>query len=141
MTTLVKENLLEILRDLVAEKGYLTEKTIRDLAQEMGISANEVYSVATFYSFIKTQPAGKYIIRVCQTISCDLAGKDELIKSLEKELGIKCGETTEDKMFTLETTNCVGLCDQGPALLVNNEMYTKMDSKKAVELIKEYRLK
>ena len=81
-----KESLLPILNDLVAKKGYLTEKTVRDLAYHTGISANEIYSVATFYSFIKTKPTGKYIIRICRTISCDLAGKDELIKAIEKEL-------------------------------------------------------
>lgn len=136
-----KDNLLRMLQDLVAKKGYLTEKTVRDLAKDLDMSANEVYSVATFYSFIKTKPTGKYVIRICQTISCELAGKEEIIKALEKELRISCGETTEDMLFTLETTNCIGMCDQGPAMLVNDEVYTKMDSKKAVELIREYRAK
>jgi len=136
-----KDHLLRILQDLVAKKGYLTEKIVRDLAKDMNISPNEVYSVATFYSFIKTKPTGKYVIRICQTISCDLAGKEEIIKALEKELRIKCGQTTDDMLFTLETTNCMGMCDQGPAMLVNDEVYTKMDSIKAIELIREYKTK
>ncbi len=136
-----KENLPGILQELVAKKGYLTEKTVRDLAKDMDISANEVYSVATFYSFIKTKPTGKYVIRICQTISCELAGKEEIVKALEKELRIKCGDTTDDMLFTLERTNCIGMCDQGPAMLLNDEVYTKMDSKKAVELIREYKSK
>ena len=136
-----KDHLLRILQDLVAKKGYLTEKIVRDLAKDMNISPNEVYSVATFYSFIKTKPTGKFVIRICQTISCDLAGKEEIIKALEKELRIKCGQTTDDMMFTLETTNCMGMCDQGPAMLVNDEIYTKMDSIKAIELIREYKTK
>lgn len=136
-----KEYLLPILQDLVSKKGYLTEKIIRDVAMEMKISPNEVYGVATFYSFIKTKPTGKYVIRICQTIGCDLAGKDELIKALEKELRIKCGGTTDDMMFTLEKTNCIGMCDQGPAMLINDEVYTRMDSKKVIELIKEYKAK
>lgn len=136
-----KEYLLPILQDLVSKKGYLTEKIIRDVAKEMEISPNEVYGVATFYSFIKTKPTGKYIIRICKTIGCDLAGKDELIRALEKELRVKCGNTTDDMMFTLETTNCIGMCDQGPAMLINDEVYTRMDSKKAVELVKEYKAK
>lgn len=136
-----KENLLPILQELVSKKGYISEKITRDLAHEMNISPNEIYSVASFYSFIKTKPVGKYVIKICKTISCDLAGKADVIKALEKELGINCGETTEDKLFTLETTNCIGMCDQGPALLINDTVYTKMDSKKAVELIKEYKTK
>jgi len=134
-------HLIAILQDLVAKKGYLTEKIVRDLALDMDMSANEIYSVATFYSFIKTKPTGKFVIKICKTISCDMAGKDEIIKALEKELNIKCGETTEDMLFTLETTNCIGMCDQGPALLVNDDVYTKMDSKKAVELVREYKSK
>jgi len=136
-----KEYLLPVLQDLVAKKGYLTKEIVRNVAKEMDISPNEVYGVATFYSFIKTKPTGKYVIRICQTISCDLAGKDELIRTLEKELGVNCGETTQDMLFTLETTNCIGMCDQGPAMLVNDDVYTKMDSKKIVEVIKEYRVK
>ena len=136
-----KECLLAILQDLVTKRGYLTEKLVRDVAYEMNISPNEVYSVATFYSFLKTKPVGKYVIKICRTISCDLAGKGELIKTLEKELNIKCGETTEDKLFTLETTNCIGLCDQGPAMLINDTPYTHMDSKKVVEVIQEYKTK
>ncbi len=136
-----KEYLLPILQELVGKKGYLTEKIIRDVAKEMNISPNEVYGVATFYSFIKTKPTGKYVIRICQTIGCDLAGKDELIKALEKELRVKCSGTTDDMMFTLEKTNCIGMCDQGPAMLINDEVYARMDSKKAVELVKEYKAK
>jgi len=136
-----KEYLLPILQELVSKKGYLTEKIIRDVAKEMTLSPNKVYGVATFYSFIKTKPTGKYVIRICKTIGCDLAGKDELIKALEKELRVKCGGTTDDMMFTLETTNCIGMCDAGPAMLINDEVYTNMDSKKVVELVKEYRKK
>jgi len=105
----------------------------------MGLSSNEIYSVASFYSFINTKPVGKYVIRICKTISCDLAGKNEIIEALEKHLKIQLGSTTDDKMFTLETTNCIGMCDQGPAMLINDKVYTKLDAKKAVEIINEYK--
>ncbi|EKE02264.1 MAG: hypothetical protein ACD_20C00406G0009 [uncultured bacterium] len=136
-----REYLIPILQELVAKKGYLTEELIRDVAHEMAISPNEVYSVATFYSFINTKPTGKYVIRICKTISCDLAGKDEIIKALEKELRVKLGSTTDDRLFTLEVTSCIGMCDQGPAMLVNDAVYSKIDSKKAVEIVKEYKNK
>ncbi|MGD9581397.1 MAG: NADH-quinone oxidoreductase subunit NuoE [Vampirovibrionia bacterium] len=136
-----REHLLPILQDLVAAKSYLTEEIIRDVAIEMNISPNEIYSVATFYSFINTKPTGKYAIRICQTISCDLAGKEEIIKALEKELRVKVGYTTDDRMFSLETTACIGMCDQGPAMLINDDVYTKLTPKKAVEIIKEYKSK
>lgn len=136
-----REYLLPILQDLVEKFNYLTEQNIRDIAIEMDLSPNEVYSVATFYSFIKTKPTGKYVIRLCNTISCDLAGKDQIISALEKELRVSCGDTTDDRLFTLETTACMGMCDQGPAMLVNDDVYTKLDTKKAVEIIREYKAK
>lgn len=136
-----REMLVPILQELVEKRKYLTESIIRDVAIEMNISPSEVYSVATFYAFINVKPTGKYVIRVCHTISCDLAGKDELIKALEKELRVKVGETTDDMIFTLDTTPCIGMCDQGPALLVNDDVFTKLDAKKAIEIINEYRIK
>ena len=134
-----REYLIPILQELVERKSYLTEELIRDVAHEMSLSPNEVYSVATFYSFINTRAKGKYVVRICKTISCDLTGKDEIIKALEKELRIKVGNTTDDRLFTLETTNCIGMCDYGPAMLVNDDVYKKLDSKKAVEIIREYK--
>ncbi|MEW5820505.1 MAG: NADH-quinone oxidoreductase subunit NuoE [Cyanobacteriota bacterium] len=134
-----REYLLAILQELCQKKKYLTEEVMRDVAFEMNLSANEIYSVATFYSFIKTKPAGKFVVRVCNTISCELAGKEELIKALERELRVKVGGTTDDQKFTLETTACMGMCDQGPAMLVNDDVYTKLDTKKVVEIIREYK--
>lgn len=136
-----REYLLAILQELVDKKKYLTEQNIRDVAIVMNISANEVYSVATFYSFINTKPAGKYVIRICNTISCELAGKEELIKALEKELRIQVGGTTDDLKFSLLTTACMGMCDKAPAMLVNDEVYTSLDTKKAIEIIREYKAK
>lgn len=134
-----RESLLPILQELVEKKSYLTEDIMRDVAIEMDLSPNEVYSVATFYAFIKTKPTGKFVIRICHTISCDLQGKEEIIRALEKELRVKLGGTTDDQKFTLETTPCIGMCDKGPAMLINDEVYTQLDSKKAVELIREYK--
>jgi len=136
-----KEYLLAILQDIVKKKGYLTEDSILNVAQELKISPNEVYSVATFYSFIKTKPVGKYVIRVCNTISCDLAGKDAIIDAIVNELRISVGSTTSDQLFTLELTNCIGMCDQGPAMLINDTVYSKLDPNKAVEIIREYKNK
>jgi NADH:ubiquinone oxidoreductase subunit E len=136
-----KELLLPILQELVEKRSYLTEDIIRDVAIEMDMSPNEVYSVASFYAFINVKPTGKFVVRVCHTISCDLAGKEEIIKALEKELRIKVGNTTDDRLFTLSTTPCIGMCDQGPAMLVNDDVYTRLDSKKAVEIIRDYKRK
>jgi [NiFe] hydrogenase diaphorase moiety large subunit len=74
---------------------------------------------------------------LCQTITCDLAGKKSVAKTIERELGIKFGETTKDGRITLEYANCIGMCDQGPALLINERVYTKVNSEKAVKILSE----
>ncbi len=131
--------LLIILEEIVAENGYLTEAMVRNIAKQLSMSPNEVYAVATFYSFISTKPTGKYIIRICKTISCQLAGKNEIIKALEQELSIKMGSITDDKLFTLKTTDCIGMCDKGPSMLINDEVYHHLSPEKAVSIIREYK--
>jgi len=82
--------------------------------------------VVSFYTFLNKTYKSKFVIRLCQTISCDMAGKDRVARQLENDLGITFGETTPDGRFTLEWANCLGMCDQGPALLVNDRVYTRV---------------
>ncbi len=131
--------LLSILEEVVDANGYLTEEMVKDLAKQLSISANEIYAVATFYSFINIKPTGKYVIRVCKTISCQLAGKNEIIKAIEDELNIKMGATTKDKLFTLKTTDCIGMCDKGPSMLIDDEVYHSLNPEKVVSTIREYK--
>jgi [NiFe] hydrogenase diaphorase moiety large subunit len=106
--------LLPILQDLQGIYGYLPDLVMQETAHSLGIHPVEVEGVASFYSFFRRkEKQGKYVLRLCQTISCDLAGKAKVARQLENELGIKFGETTKDGMFTLEYTNCLGMCDQG----------------------------
>ena len=133
-----RENLLRILQDLNDKYDYLSESIMQEVAKNLNISPSEVYGVATFYSFLKTKPKGKYVIRVCRTIVCDLHGKDKIINTIENELGIKVGETTKDGKFSLEYTNCMGMCNQGPAMLINNDIYYNLDPEKVVEIIEKY---
>ncbi|HQJ59257.1 MAG TPA: NAD(P)H-dependent oxidoreductase subunit E, partial [Bacteroidales bacterium] len=102
--------LMPILQDIVAVKQYLEPSDIAMVAEELDLSAADVYGTATFYTFLDTVPRGKNVIRVCKTISCYMSGKDEIINALEKVLNIKVGETTLDKQFTLLTANCMGWC-------------------------------
>jgi len=98
----------------------------------------EVYGVVTFFSFLSTEPKGRLVVRLCQTISCDLAGKAAIAHTLERELGIKFGETTPDKKFTLEYCNCIGMCDQGPAMLINEQVFTKLTPSKVINILKKF---
>ncbi len=118
--------LLPILQDVKRRSGAIDSETMQVVADLLGIHPVEVYSVATFYSFLDPSPHGVFTLRLCQTVSCDLAGKAEVARAFEEELGIEFGETTADGAFSLGWANCIGLCDQGPALLVNEEVYARV---------------
>lgn len=130
--------LLPVLQDIVAEKNYLSDTDLVEVAKEMNISAADVFGTATFYSFLDTKPRGKYVIRVCKTISCSMKGKHEVLSTIEETLKIKFGETTADRKFSLLETNCIGWCHKAPAMLINDEPYTELTSQKVTEVLREY---
>lgn len=129
--------LLPLLHDLQKIYGKITDQMMVDSAEALGIRPIDVYSTVSFYTFFNSVPKGKYVIRLCQTISCDMAGKARIARQLENELGIKFGETTDDGLFTLEYANCLGMCDQGPALLINDKIYTHVTPGKVHGIIDE----
>ena len=134
-----RDALMPILQDLQIRHGHISDFVQQEVARMLDIHPVEIYGVVSFYSFLSTEPKGKYIIRLCQTISCDMAGKEAIARLLEKELGIEFGETTNDKKYTLEFTNCIGMCDQGPAMLVNDQVFTKLTPHKVVDILKNFK--
>ncbi len=134
-----REALLPVLQEIQMRHGYISDFAQQEIARCLDIHPVEVYGVITFYSFLSTKPKGKNIVRLCQTISCDLAGKAAIARTLERELGLKFGETSADHKFTLEYANCIGMCDQGPALLINEQVFTKVTPNKVVEILKNFK--
>ena len=132
-----RSSLLPILQDIQRKHKYIPDFAQQEVARLLDIHPVEVYSVITFYAFLNTTPKGKNIVRLCQTISCDMQGKKDVAKAIERELGIKFGETSKDNKFTLEYANCVGMCDQGPAMIVNERVYFKLTPEKAVQILSE----
>lgn len=133
-----RRSLLPIMQGVVQKENYLSEYSMAEIARELDIPAAEVYGTATFYSFLETQPAGKFIIRVCKTISCSMKGKGQILFAIQDMLKIKVGETTPDRRFTLLETNCLGWCHKAPAMLVNNEVYTDLTPEKVREILTDY---
>ena len=133
-----RESLMPILQGIVEKHNYLTDEAMVEVARELDISAAEVYGTASFYTFLDTQVRGKYVIRVCKTITCSMKGKSEIIQILEDMLKIKVGETTSDRHFSLIETNCIGWCHKAPAILINEIPYTELTPEKVVEVIKGY---
>ncbi len=130
-----RSSLLPILQDVQRMHKHIPDFAQQEVARLLGIHPVEVYSVITFYSFLNTQPKGRNIVRLCQTIACDLFGKKSVVKAVERELGITFGETTKDGKFTLEYVNCLGMCDQGPVLLINERVYSKVTPEKAIQIL------
>lgn len=133
-----REQLLPLLEAIDKEFHFLSELIVNEVARLFDLSQTEVYSVASFYHLLNVKPAGKYVIRLCRTICCELKGKNRIVKALESELQIKMGETTSDKKFSLHYANCMGMCDAGPAMLVNSDLHANLSPSRAVEIINSY---
>ena len=133
-----RDSLLPILQDLVIHKRFLSKQDMVDVARELDISAADVFGTATFYSFLDTEPRGKYIIRICKTISCAMKGKNDVLSTIEEILKLNLGETTPDRKFSLLETNCIGWCHKAPAMLINDTPYTELTPEKVTEILREY---
>jgi NADH:ubiquinone oxidoreductase subunit E len=136
-----REGLLPILQGIYNQEHFVSDDAMVEVAKHLDISSAEVYGVSSFYSFLDTIPRGKYIIRVCKTIVCDMKNKKLIIETLENLLKIKVGETTLNRKFSLLYTNCLGWCHKGPAMLINDEVYTDLTPEKIREIIAEYKNK
>ena len=136
-----KEGLLSILLDIqkASEENYVHEQWAKLVAEQLELPVSKVYEVLTFYAMFSTKPRGKYVIEVCKSTPCHISKSDSIVKILEKELGIKIGDTTEDKMFTLLYTHCVGACDIGPVLKIGEDVYGNLTVDKITDLINAYR--
>lgn len=133
-----RENLLPILQEVVDQFYFLNEDCMVSIAKELDISTADVYGTASFYSFLNTDEQGKHVIRVCQTIICDMKRKEDIIDAITELLGIKPGETTHDRKFSLYLTNCLGACHKGPAMLINDEPYTELTPEKVKDILVSY---
>lgn len=103
------------------QEGYLTANALRHVAQFLRITPAEVEDVATYYVMFFKAPVGKYVLQVCRTLSCALAGAERVVETLSQKIGIKVGETDASGMFTLLEFECLGACDRAPVVMVNNE--------------------
>jgi len=131
--------LIPVLQELQTTHATISDYAMQVVADELGIHPAEVYGVASFYAFLRPVSRGRFVFRLCGTISCELAGKARVARQLENDLGIRFGETTADGRFGLEWASCLGMCDQGPALLVNDRVYTKVAPDQVHQIIEDCR--
>ena len=133
-----RESLLGMIKEEQKRSGYVSEEAIAEMAESLALSAGDVYGVVTFYSFLSTRPLGKHVIRMCKGVPCLLQDAGMVIDAIQEELGIAPGETTADGRFSFELTNCIGACDQAPAMLVDDEVYGHLTSERISEILKSY---
>ena len=133
------ENLLVTLKQAQTRFGYLPPDLMAELASSLNVPVNDIYGVASFYSFLATRPLGRNVIRICRSLPCYLKSCQLIIDTLEKEIGIGPGETTPDGRFSFELTNCIGLCDRAPAMLINNDPHVDLTPEKIARILQSYK--
>jgi NADH:ubiquinone oxidoreductase subunit E len=130
-----ESSLVPILQEINEEFRYLPENILNYISIKLGISLSQIYNMATFYKAFSLKPRGKHLITVCLGTACHVRGAPRILEELKRILNIKEGETTEDKLFTLETVNCLGACALGPIVVVDNNYHGQMTIRKASKLI------
>lgn len=133
------DNILLALKEAQTRFGYISQKFMIELAGSLDIPVNDVYGVASFYSFLTTRAPARNIIRICKSLPCHLKEGQTIIETIEKEIGIKPGNTTKDGRFSFELTNCIGLCDRAPAMLINHDVHVDLTPEKIADILAKYK--
>lgn len=131
--------LISILQDIQAEYNYLPKETLIHVAKKLDIPIIQVYRVATFFKAFSLKPRGKHLIHVCLGTACHVRNAVRVKEKIERELGIKAGDTTDDLNFTLETVNCLGACALGPIVVVDGDYHGQMNTVKVDKVLTKYR--
>ena len=139
VTSQNRGNLIVLLKKAQSEFGYVPEQDMVEIAKSSNIPLSEVYGVASFYSFLTTKQGGRNIIRICRSLPCHLKNSAIIIESIQAKLGIKPGETTPDGKFSLEFTNCIGACDDAPAMIINSDVHVNLTPGKIAQILGSYK--
>lgn len=126
-----------ILNEIQAKMGHVSKPMQNYIAEKLRVPLKDVYGIVTFYSFFTMKPRGRHVLRVCMGTACHVRGATKIVERLQEKLGIRAGETTADRNFTLETVNCVGACALGPVVVANNAYWGQMDITKTDRLVKD----
>ncbi|MHC4237098.1 MAG: NADH-quinone oxidoreductase subunit NuoE [Planctomycetota bacterium] len=119
--------------------GYLPQDVMDCVADKMQIPTAHIWGVATFYHYFNLEPVGKHIVSVCMGTACYVKGADKVLEALKKELGIQVGQTSEDKLFTLQEARCLGACGIAPVIMIDDKIHGELDSAKTIDLIRQHR--
>ena len=134
-----QEDLMALLKEAQHKFGHVPEEVMAELAESLDIPINDVYGVASFYSLLSIRLLGRNVIRICQSLPCYLKHCQTIIESVEREIGIRPGETTPEGRFSFQLTNCIGLCDRAPAMMINSDAHVDLTPEKISQILKTYK--
>jgi NADH-quinone oxidoreductase subunit E len=129
---------VEALRIVQRRRGWISDETLRDVAEFLGLTAEELDGVATFYPLVFRKPVGRHIIRICDSVSCWIMGYEDVRRRLIETLGVQPGETTPDGRFTLLPSACLGACDHAPALMIDDDLIGDWNSADVEKVLSRY---
>lgn len=135
----VKGSLITILQKIQDIYGYLPKEAIEYISEQTGIAESEIMGVATFYTQFRLEPVGKYLIMLCQGTACHVNSSELILQTIQEELGITDGETTEDGLFSLKCVACLGCCSLSPVMMINEDTYGSLTPDKTKKILKELR--
>jgi len=119
--------------------GYLPETALKKIARKMNKPFSEVCGIVSFYSFFSTVPRGKFLVRVCLGTACYVRGGKTILEALKKALGIDVGQTTKDRLFSLDVGRCFGACGMAPVIMINDDIHQRVKAVKVEEILNLYR--
>jgi len=134
-----KDALIAILNEVQEKQGHVSYEAQRFIALETGIPLAEIYGIVTFYSRFSLKPVGKYKIAVCMGTACYVKGAKKILEQIEHYCGIKAGETTEDGLYSIVTTRCLGACGFAPIMTVNGHVHGKLHPDDIVRILGQYK--
>ncbi|MBD3277256.1 MAG: NADH-quinone oxidoreductase subunit NuoE [Candidatus Aegiribacteria sp.] len=133
--------LIPLLQSAQDHFGYIPRRAIEYIAGVTGIPESDIYGVITFYSQFRLRPMGRYVIRVCAGTACHVSGARLIRETIEDELGVEEGDTTEDGLFTLNTVACIGCCSLAPVIMVNDDTHGRLTPASVRKILRDYRKK
>ncbi len=134
-----RDNLIPLLQKIQETEGYLSEAAVIRAGKTLGMPTSKIYGVATFYNQFRFEPKGKYHIQLCRGTACHVLGSATILDELQKLLKIKAGQTTRDRLFSIEVVACIGACGLAPVICINGEFHARVTSASLKEIIEEYR--
>lgn len=131
-------NVIAILHEVQSLYNYLPQEALMYVAKRIRVPITRLYSIATFYHFFSLEPKGKHQVQVCLGTACHVKGSEKLLHEMERQLGVKEGETTADMQFSLGAVRCIGACSLAPVVVVDHDTHAKITTKQVSALLKTY---